>query len=249
MKAQSIDLNCDLGEGAGHDAELMPLVTSANIACGLHAGDETTMHRTVELALQHGVAMGAHPSFDDREHFGRRELTVDLQELKRSVLEQIRSLQRVASTYNTSLAHVKPHGALYNMAARDAVVAQVIAEAVYEADSRLLLVGLHGSELITAGRNFGLKTLAEAFADRRYQANGSLVPRSQPGALLESVEEALNQVRYMLLHRTVIALDGKQVDLTPDTICLHGDGPHAVEFAQQLRAAIQGWGIALHRCG
>ena len=155
MNPRSIDLNCDLGEGAGHDAELMPLVTSANIACGLHAGDEATMHATVALALRHGVAIGAHPSFDDREHFGRRELVCDLHELKRCVLGQIHRLQRIAATHGAMLVHVKPHGALYNMAARDLALAQVVAEAVREVDSGLVLVGLHGSALIAAGEALG----------------------------------------------------------------------------------------------
>ena len=195
------------------------------------------MHATVALALRHGVAIGAHPSFDDREHFGRRELVCDLHELKRCVLGQIHRLQCIAATHGATLVHVKPHGALYNMAARDLALAQVVAEAVREADAGLVLVGLHGSALIAAGEALGLRTAAEAFADRRYQADGSLVPRSQPGAVIEDADEALEQVRGLLLRGSVIATDGSRVPLAPDTLCLHGDGQHAVEFALRLRAA------------
>ncbi|HVW21243.1 MAG TPA: 5-oxoprolinase subunit PxpA, partial [Opitutaceae bacterium] len=178
---RTIDLNCDLGEGGGEDERLMPLITSANIACGGHAGDAGTMRAALELARRHGVAAGAHPGFADREHFGRRELPVTGAGAAELVLAQVRALQAVAAQLELPLAHVKPHGALYNLAARSRPVAEGIAEAVRRADARLVLVGLAGGELLAAGRAYGLRVAAEAFADRGYRADGSLVPRGQPG--------------------------------------------------------------------
>ena len=222
----NIDLNCDLGEGAAHDAELMALVSSANIACGAHAGDEATMRRTLELARKHGVAAGAHPGYRDRANFGRLELALAPAEVFQLVVEQVRELQRIAGELGVALAHVKPHGALYNQAARDPALADAIATAVQTVDARLILFGLAGSALIKAAAARGLTTAAEVFADRRYQADGSLVPRSRPDALIADAEEACAQVL-----RLVWA--GR-----PQTVCVHGDGPHAVAFARQLRAAL-----------
>jgi len=239
-----IDLNCDLGEGAGQDAGLMPLVTSASIACGAHAGDEATMRATVELALRHGVAIGAHPGFADREHFGRRELPVTPAGVHQLVLTQTRALQAVARACGGNVAYVKPHGALYNIAARDAALARAVAEAVYAADPRLILFGLSGSRLIEAGRARGLKVAREGFADRTYQPDGSLTPRAQPGAMIEDCHAAVAQVCQMVTEGTVTAGDGSRVPLAADTVCLHGDGRYAVEFATQLRAALQRAGIA-----
>ena len=177
-----MDLNCDLGEGAAHDAELMPLISSANIACGGHAGNEATMRATIKLALEHDVAIGAHPGFADRENFGRVELPVSVAEVRGLVLNQVQHLLAIALQCNARVRHVKPHGALYNLAARDRDLAQAVAEAVYEADPRLLLVGLAGSCLLEAGSACGLSIISEVFADRTYQADGSLTPRSQAGA-------------------------------------------------------------------
>ena len=234
-----IDLNCDLGEGAGHDAELMPLITSANIACGLHAGDGDTMRATVALALKHRVALGAHPSLNDREHFGRRELPVTPSEVHLLVLAQTRVLQVIARQHGANLAHVKPHGALYHLAARDAALAQAVASAVYEADPRLILFGPPGSQLIAAGQAGGLRVAHEVFADRSYQPDGSLTPRTQPDALIENSNAAVAQVRQMVRDGVVTAVDGSQVPIVADTVCLHGDGSQAVFFATRLNAELR----------
>lgn len=225
-----IDLNCDLGEGAGQDAGLMPLITSANIACGAHAGDEATMRATVVLAKKDGVAIGAHPGFADRENFGRRELSVTPAEVRRLVRDQICRLQALAP-----LRHVKAHGALYNMAARDAALARAVAEAVHEADPRLMLFGLAGSKLVAAGRACGLPVASEVFADRTYQADGSLTPRTQANAFITDEAAAVAQVLRMVREGKVRATDGTDVAIAADTVCLHGDGAHPVEFARRLR--------------
>ncbi len=240
-----VDLNCDLGEGASHDAELLRLITSANIACGAHAGDETTMRATVELALKHGVAIGAHPGFADRENFGRRELSLTHDEVHALVLRQIHQLQGIVQHAGARLTHVKPHGALYNMAARDAGLARAIASAVYEADPRLVLVGLAGSKLLEAGAAGGLDTASEVFADRTYQPDGSLTPRDRPDALISNQSIAVAQVLRMVREGKVRATDGSDVTLRADTVCLHGDGPHAVEFARRVSAELKSAGIKL----
>ncbi|MDI1335549.1 MAG: LamB/YcsF family protein [Lacunisphaera sp.] len=234
-----IDLNCDLGEGAGHDAELMPLITSANIACGLHAGDAATMRRAVEQALRHRVALGAHPSLNDREHFGRRELKVLPDEAHELVLTQTRLLQVIARQCGGRVAHVKPHGGLYNLAARDAALAAAVADAVHEADPRLILFGLAGSELIRAGQARGLRVAREAFADRTYQADGSLTPRPQPNALITDEDAAVAQVLRMVRAGKVRATDGTEASIQADTICLHGDSAHPVEFARRLHEELR----------
>ena len=229
-----IDLNCDLGEGAGHDTELMSLITSANIACGGHAGDGPTMRATVELALQHGVAIGAHPGFVDREQFGRREIPIAPGEARALVLAQIRALELIVRSCDGQLMHVKPHGALYNMAARDAALAQAVAEAVREDAPRLILFGLAGSQLLAAGRACGLHVASEVFADRTYQPDGSLTPRSRPEALIQDEDDAVAQVLRMVRDGRVRAVDGADVAIQADTVCVHGDGPHAVAFVRRL---------------
>jgi UPF0271 protein len=233
-----LDLNCDLGEGAGQDAVLMPLITSVNIACGAHAGDEATMRATIALAQKQGVAIGAHPGFADRVNFGRREITLSLNEIHSLVLTQTQLLQTLAAQNGGTVRHVKPHGALYNLAARDGAVAQAVAAAVWAADPRLILVGLARSHLITAGQAAGLRVAQEVFADRTYQADGTLTPRNAPGAMHEVTRDAVAQVRQIVSVGTITAVDGTMVPITADTICLHGDGPHAVEFALQLCAAL-----------
>ncbi len=242
---RSVDLNCDLGEGAGHDAELMPLVSSANIACGGHAGDEATMRATIRLALQHGVAVGAHPGYADRANFGRVELPLSVAEVRGLVLGQVQHLLAVALQCNARVRHVKPHGALYNLAARDPAVAHAVADGVYEADPRLLLVGRAGGALLEAGAACGLGTISEAFADRSYQADGSLTPRGQPGALLADEGAAAAQALRMVREGKVTASDGSDVPITADTICLHGDGAHAVAFATRLRAELERAGLEI----
>lgn len=241
----SIDLNCDLGEDAGHDADLMPLITSANIACGAHAGDEATMRETCLLAWQHGVVIGAHPGFADREHFGRRELPVTAKQVADLVFSQTRLLQEIALGCGGQVRHVKVHGALYNMAARDPVLARAVAEGAREADPRLVLFALAGSHLVNAGRECGLAVASEVFADRTYQSDGSLTPRTAPGALIADADQALQQVRQMVTDRTITAVDGTRVPIQADTICLHGDGANAVLFARRLRQVLEQAGIPL----
>jgi UPF0271 protein len=241
----SIDLNADVGEGYGQDAELMPLLSSANIACGWHAGDADTMRRTVRLALAYGVAIGAHPGYPDREHFGRREMYLPAATLYAAMLEQIGTLAEIVQAEGARLAHVKPHGALYNQAARDRTLAETLAAAVRECDPTLRLVGLAGGELIAAGRRAGLAVTAEAFADRRYQADGNLVPRSQPGALIENEAEALAQALALAQHGQAIAQDGSPLQLHADSLCLHGDSPHALAFARRIRQALERAGVAI----
>lgn len=240
-----IDLNCDLGEGAGHDAELMPLITSANIACGGHAGDAATMRASVELARRHGVAVGAHPGFADREHFGRRELPATPRQVHKLVAGQVRVLQEIARSAGVGLAHVKPHGALYNLAARDDGTARAVVEAVCEFDPGLVLFGLAGSRLLEAGRACGLRVAGEVFADRTYQRDGSLTSRGRPDALVAGAEEAVAQVLRIIREGWLRAADGSRVDVEADTVCIHGDGPRAVEFARALRSELARAGVEL----
>jgi len=240
----TVDLNCDLGEGAGHDAGLMPLITSANIACGAHAGDRRTMRETVALARQNGVGIGAHPGFADRNNFGRREIALPAHELRNLVMGQIARLQEIGP-----VRHVKPHGALYNLAAGDRVVADAVAEAVQTIDPSLILFGLAGSELVRAGRARELKVAEEVFADRTYQKDGSLTPRSEPDALIHDEETAVAQILRMVREGVVRAVDGTDVAITADTICLHGDGPHAVDFAWRLRRELALAGVEVRAFG
>ena len=240
-----IDLNCDLGEGCVNDAELMPLITSANIACGAHAGNAATMRETVRLAQLHGVMIGAHPGFADRGNFGRRELVLAREEIVDLVQTQVRTLQHIAATTGAVVRHVKPHGALYNLAARDDTVAGAIAEAVAGLDAGLVLYGLSGGELLKAGRAHGLAVAGEVFADRTYQHDGSLTPRDRPGALITNPAEALAQVLMMVREGRVRTTDGSLVPVAADTLCLHGDGAKAVDLARSLRTALAGAGVEL----
>lgn len=241
----AIDLNCDLGEGAGRDGELMPLVTSANIACGAHAGDEAVMRATVRLARRHGVVIGAHPGFADRAHFGRRELSLSAGEIADLVSAQVEALRVIAREEGAAVAHVKPHGALYNLAARDAVAADAIARAVAGIDGGLRLYGLAGGELLKAGRARGLRVAAEVFADRTYQADGSLTPRRRADAFLTGEEAAVAQVLRMIRDGKVRSTDGRDVAIAADTVCVHGDGAGAVMFARGLRAALEVAGVTV----
>ena len=234
-----IDLNCDMGEGFGNDAALMPYISSANIACGYHAGDDGTMNETVLLAVRHGVSIGAHVSFPDKEHFGRSEMTLSPTAIYSLVQTQLHGLKKIVAKYDVGISHVKPHGALYNMSARDAALAHVIAKAVADLDPALVLMGLSGSHSVNAAKALKLKTAAEAFADRRYEEDGSLRPRSLPGAMLESTGEAVRQVLQMVNSGTVTAITGRQVPVSVDTICIHGDGEHAVAFAAQINQTLK----------
>lgn len=251
---KTIDLNCDLGESfgtwqMGDDEALLPLISSANIACGFHAGDPDIMRRTVALALAHDVAIGAHVSLHDLQGFGRREIPVSAEQAHAITLYQIGALHAFAQAAGTRLTHVKPHGALYNMAARDRSLADAIARAVHQFDPRLLLVGLAGSALIDAARALELPVAAEAFADRRYLADGSLQPRGQVGAVIDDVTQATEQALGIARDGAVQTVDGRQIALHADTLCLHGDGPHAVGLARQLRAGLEAAGLAISAPG
>ncbi|WP_105663234.1 5-oxoprolinase subunit PxpA [Cronobacter dublinensis] len=230
-----IDLNADLGEGCGNDALLMPLISSANIACGFHAGDAQTMRESVRLALAHGVAIGAHPGFADRENFGRTAMQLPPETIYAETLYQVGALAAIARAEGGRLTHVKPHGMLYNQAAKDAALADAIARAVKDFDAALLLVGLAGSELIRAGARHQLVTREEVFADRGYLADGLLVPRSEPGALIEDDDEAVSRTLSMVLEGRVRSREGAWAAVNAQTVCLHGDGAHALAFARRLR--------------
>jgi 5-oxoprolinase (ATP-hydrolysing) subunit A len=228
------DLNCDMGEGIGNDKLIMPYITSANIACGYHAGDEETMQQTILLAKKYNVNIGAHPSFLDRENFGRTEMDTSANEIYHLVQEQITILQKIASNNNAQLHHVKPHGALYNMAAKDKSLAKAIADAVKEFDQNLILFGLSNSFLTSEAKAIGLKTASEVFADRTYQDDGSLTRRTLPNALIQNTDEALQQVLMMVNEGKVKTVSGKEIPIVAETICIHGDGKHAVEFANAI---------------
>lgn len=235
----TVDLNCDMGEGLDNDALLMPYISSANIACGAHAGDDEVMLQTVLLAQAHGVAIGAHPGFSDRANFGRKEMQLSSREIYQLIADQVNSLRAIAEGAGTVLRHVKPHGALYNMSARDASVAAAIAKSVADIDRTLILFGLSGSQSIKEAEILGLQTASEVFADRSYQKDGSLTPRSQPGAMIKSDTDAAEQVLYMITHQAVKALKGEIVPVTAQTVCLHGDGAHAAAFARLVHFTLQ----------
>jgi UPF0271 protein len=247
---KKIDLNCDLGEsfGAwtmGDDAGVMPWITSANIACGFHAGDFSTMHKTVLLAKQHGIAIGAHVSLPDLQGFGRREMKVTPNDAHAMTLYQVGALAAFARAAGTRVAHVKPHGALYNMAARDAALADAIARAVRDFDASMILVGLAGSELPRTGAALGLPVAHEAFADRRYEADGTLTPRSVQGAVIEDVDTAVAQAVKIATQGKVEIRTGGERTLRADTICVHGDRPDAALFARRLREALRAAGATI----
>jgi len=224
-----------MGEGIGNDKELMAFITSANIACGYHAGNETTMHETVKLANQFGVAIGAHPSFLDRENFGRTEIKeITPQQVYNLVTDQLKILQTIVIANKAKLHHVKPHGALYNMAAKNATLSKAIAKAVFDFDKNLVFYGLSGSYLISEAKALGLKTASEVFADRTYQDDGNLTPRTQPDALIPDEELSVKQVLQMIQKGKVTAVSGKEISIVAETICLHGDGKNAVAFAKRI---------------
>ena len=238
-----IDLNADLGEGGANDSALLQLVSSANIACGFHAGDAGLMVQSVREALKYGVAVGAHPGYPDRENFGRTAMDLPPETVYAQTLYQIGALAAIVQAQGGELQHVKPHGMLYNQAAKDPALADAIARAVRDCDSQLILVGLAGSELIRAGQRLGLTTRQEVFADRGYQPDGSLVPRTQAGALITDEGKALAQTLEMVRAGRVTAVDGTSANVQADTVCLHGDGEHALQFARRLRAAFSDEGI------
>lgn len=249
-----IDLNCDLGEsfGAwrmGADEAVMPYISSANIACGFHAGDPDTMLRTVELARDAGVAIGAHVALPDLQGFGRREMRVSPAEAYAMTLYQVGALAGFTRAAGTFLRHVKPHGALYNMAARDAALADAIAAAVCDFDPLLVLVGLAGSELPRAGERHGLAVAHEAFADRRYRADGSLVPRDAAGAVIDDIEASLAQALAIAQGGGIESREGARLQLRVDTLCVHGDHPDAPSRARRLHEALAGAGMRVAPTG
>ena len=244
-----LDFNCDLGEGCGSDADIVPLVSSASIACGAHAGDAATMRATIALCRDHGVAIGAHPSFEDRAHFGRRELPLAPGEVHALVARQLATLAGACAEAGATLRHVKPHGALYNLAARERAVADAIAAAVRTFDPALLLYGLSGSCLTDAAADAGLVAVHEVFAERAYDGDGRLAPRGTPGAVIADLDAALAQVRTLLREGVVVARDGSRVPLRADSLCLHGDRPDAASFARALRTALEAEGVAIRAPG
>jgi len=245
-----VDLNSDLGEsfGAytlGRDEDILRIITSANIACGFHAGDPDVMRKTVGLALKNGVAIGAHPGFPDLVGFGRRNIAASPAEVYAMMVYQIGALAAFAKAEGAKLRHVKPHGALYNMAAADEKLAEAVAEAVYKVDGELVLFGLSGSWMVRKARALGLKAAEEVFADRTYQKDGSLTPRRDPGAVIADEEASLAQVLGMVKDMTVKSLQGDIVPITADTICVHGDGEHALAFSRRIKDTLIAEGVAI----
>ncbi|MBD9662612.1 UPF0271 protein [Variovorax paradoxus] len=240
-----IDLNADLGEGAGSDEALLGLVSSANIACGWHAGDARTMRQCVRWAIERGVAIGAHPSFPDRENFGRSTMHLPPDEIVANVLYQVGALAAIAKAEGGQLSHVKAHGQLYNQAVKEPELADALCEAVRRFDPSLRFFGLAGSGMIDAARRAGLTPVEEVFADRGYMPDGSLVPRSQPGALIEDEEQSLAQTLSLVRDRKVTAIDGSIVPVNAQTVCLHGDGAHALAFARRIRERLEQEGIVV----
>lgn len=241
----SVDLNADLGEGAASERELLELVSSANIACGLHAGNPSSMSASILAARDAGVAVGAHPSLADRENFGRREFPATPNEIFALVTYQVGAFQAIAVSLGVQPRHVKPHGALYNMAARDPALADAVAHALLAVDRSLILFAPGRSALARAGEAIGLHIAREVFADRNYLPDGSLVPRTRPDALLHDADEVGERVLRMLRESVVRAVDGGDITVQADTICVHGDTPEAVAFAKNLRAQLSAAGVAV----
>lgn len=238
-----VDLNSDLGEsfGAykiGNDEEVLKYVSSVNIACGLHAGDPFVMHKTVKLALQNNVAIGAHPGLMDLNGFGRRKIDIKPMEAYDLVAYQVGALQAFVKAEGGKMQHVKPHGALYNMAAKDALLSEAIANAIYDINPELILFGLAGSHLIKAGDKVGLTTANEVFADRTYQNDGSLTPRSLPNAMITDDAKSIEQVLHMIKEHSVCTVDGKEIPVKADTVCIHGDSLKALDFAKKITSAL-----------
>ncbi len=243
----TIDLNSDVGEYAtpewlAREAELIPLITSANIACGVHAGTPDLMRRTARLASQHNVAIGAHPGFPDAQDFGRRDRPTSAEEVESLVSAQLETLAGVLATEQLTFTHVKLHGAFYNLAARDHSVAEAVARTIVSFDPHLLLFALAGSELVKSGRTAGLTVIQEAFADRAYRSDGTLVPRTQPGAMIESPQHIRQQLRA-ILKGSVTSVDGQAVPIQAETLCVHLDSPHALAFLRLVRQEIESAGI------
>ncbi|WLR47884.1 5-oxoprolinase subunit PxpA [Halobacillus litoralis] len=249
-----VDLNCDMGESfgrytIGRDEEILKYVTSANIACGYHAGDPTIMRKTVQKALEHNVGIGAHPGLPDLAGFGRRPMEISEEEAYDMVVYQIGALKGFVDTEGGHLQHVKPHGALFNMAAKDPKLSTAIAKAVYDVDPEMVLFGLAGSELVKAGREHGLKTASEVFSDRTYQSDGSLTSRREPNALITDHEQAVEQVIRMIKENKVRTVQETDINIDVHTICIHGDGPSAIDFANYITKALKESEIKLQSIG
>nr|WP_286181158.1 5-oxoprolinase subunit PxpA [Bacillus sp. ISL-37] len=248
----SVDLNCDLGESyglfrIGNDKEVLKHITSANIACGYHAGDHNVMMETVKMAKTYGVKIGAHPGFPDLHGFGRREMKMSAEEIYNLTIYQIGALAAIAKSCGTKVEHVKPHGALYNMAGKDKATADAVAGAVADADPTLVLFGLAGSWLVKAGEKKGLQVAHEVFADRTYQPDGSLTPRSETNAIIHDPDLAIKRVIRMVREGRVETVDGTEIEIKADTICIHGDEPQALDFAVRLNEALKAEGIEVGR--
>ncbi|MFI5185806.1 MAG: LamB/YcsF family protein [Chitinophagales bacterium] len=235
----AIDINCDMGEGIGNDDAIMPFISSANIACGYHAGDEKTIKQTVESAIENNVAIGAHVSFFDKANFGRTEMNLPPDEIYDLVILQLRTIEKIVNQSKGRLHHVKPHGGLYNMSARDPRIARTIAYGVKDFNDDLIVFGLSGSYSIKEAVAVGLKTANEVFADRSYQDDGSLTSRSQTNALIKDADKAVEQAFQMIKEKKVISVSGKSISIIADTICIHGDGKYAVEFAKRIYTSLK----------
>jgi UPF0271 protein len=249
-----VDLNCDLGESfgnykIGNDENIIPVITSANIACGFHAGDAQVMNNTVKLAQENNIGIGAHPGLPDLQGFGRRNMDLSPQEIYDTVIYQLGAISGFCAIHNAKLNHVKPHGALYQMGARNEEIAHAIAQAVHDFDASLIFVGLSNTLLISKAKELGLQIASEVFADRRYEANGQLVSRKESDALITDTEEAISQVISMVKDQQVIAKNGEKIAIQADTICVHGDGAHAFEFVSQIRERLSKEGISISTLG
>ena len=245
-----VDLNSDLGESFGNytigmDEEILKFVSSANVACGWHAGDPMVMEKTVALAKEFGTAVGAHPGFPDLMGFGRRNMAVTPEEAKTYVKYQLGALQAFAKAHGVKIQHVKPHGALYNMAAVDEKLAKAMCEAVYEVDKDIIFMGLAGSKMITAAEETGLKAASEVFADRAYNDDGTLVSRKLPGAVIKDKDLAIQRVVRMVKEGKVESINGKDIDIKADSICVHGDNPKALEFVKNIRETLEKEGVTI----
>ncbi|HBX37090.1 MAG TPA: LamB/YcsF family protein [Pseudohongiella sp.] len=245
MKATQVDLNADLGEGAPNDRELLQLVSSANISCGAHAGDADSIRTALQHAVAFGVAVGAHPSYPDREHMGRHSLDMPTSELRDSIWQQLTYLCDMASSEGARVCHVKAHGALYNDMATDQALAEKFCGWIREFDTKLTIVGLAGSTLLQSARHFGIRTRAEAFVDRRYQADGTLVPRSQPDAVIHDADAAIKQTLSIIKQGYLMTVTGQRLAVNAETFCVHGDTPAALLFASRLVTSLREEGIRI----
>ena len=250
--AFKVDLNCDLGESFGNykiggDDKIIPLISSANVACGFHAGDPVVMKKTIETAKKNNNGIGAHPGFLDLMGFGRREMKISIDEAKAYVLYQLGALGAFCKSEGVKLQHVKPHGALYNMAAKDYKLSRAICKAVAEFDNSLIILGLSGSETLKAAKDLGLKYASEVFADRAYEEDGSLVARSKEGAMIHDENEAIERVVKMIKEQKVTSITGKEIPIKADSICVHGDGEKALLFVKKIRENLENKGIIIQK--